>query len=36
MNRLPLLESFRAEYEKFHAPPRRSTGDIAAKKSSGK
>ncbi|MGB7745783.1 MAG: hypothetical protein WBN75_00650 [Verrucomicrobiia bacterium] len=32
---LPLLESFRAEYEKHHAPPLRSTGDIAAKKSRG-
>ena len=33
---LPLLESFRAEYEKRHAPPLRSTGDIAAKKSRGR
>ncbi len=32
---LPLLESFRAEYEKRHAPPLRSAGDIAAKKSRG-
>lgn len=32
---LPLLESFRAEYEKLHAPPLRSAGDIAAKKSRG-
>ena len=31
---LPLLESFRVEYEKLHAPPLRSAGDIAAKKSS--
>ncbi len=30
---LPLLESFRAEYEKFHAPPLRSAGEIAVKKS---
>ena len=27
---LPLLESFRAEYEKFHAPSLRSAADIAA------
>lgn len=27
---LPLLESFRAEYEKRHAPPLRSAADIAA------
>jgi len=33
---LPLLESFRAEYEKLHAPPLRSAGDIAAKKSRGR
>ena len=33
---LPLLESFRAEYEKLHASPVRSAGDIAAKKSSEK
>jgi hypothetical protein len=26
---LPLLESFRAEYEKRHAPPLRSAADIA-------
>jgi hypothetical protein len=32
---LPLLESFRAEYEKRHATPLRSAGDIAAKKSGG-
>ena len=32
---LPLLESFRAEYEKRHAPPLRSAGDIATKKSRG-
>ncbi len=32
---LPLLESFQAEYEKRHAPPLRSAGDIAAKKSRG-
>jgi hypothetical protein len=32
---LPLLESFRAEYEKRHAPPLRSAGDIAAKKPRG-
>ena len=30
---LPLLESFRAEYEKRHAPPLRSASEIAAKKS---
>ena len=30
---LPLLESFRVEYEKQHAPPLRSSGDIAAKRS---
>jgi len=30
---LPLLESFRTEYEKRHAPPLRSAGDIAAEKS---
>jgi hypothetical protein len=30
---LPLLESFRAEYEKRHTPPLRSAGDIATKKS---
>jgi hypothetical protein len=33
---LPLLESFRAEYEKLHAPPLRSASDIAVKKSSEK
>ena len=33
---LPLLENFRVEYEKIHAPPLRSAGDIAAKKSRGK
>jgi hypothetical protein len=33
---LPLLENFRMEYEKLHAPPLRSAGDIAAKKSRGK
>jgi hypothetical protein len=33
---LPLLESFRAEYEKRHAPPLRSAGDIADKKSRGR
>jgi len=33
---LPLLESFRAEYEKHHASPLRSAGDIAAKKSRSK
>ena len=33
---LPLLESFRVEYEKHHAPPLRSAGDIAAKKSRSK
>jgi hypothetical protein len=32
---LPLLESFRAEYEKRHAPPLRSAGDVAAEKSRG-
>ena len=32
---LPLLENFRVEYEKIHAPPLRSAGDIAAKKTSG-
>jgi hypothetical protein len=32
---LPLLESFRAEYEKRYSPPLRSAGDIAAKKSRG-
>ena len=32
---LPLLESFRVEYEKLHAPPLRSAGDIAAKKAHG-
>ena len=32
---LPLLESFRAEYEKRHAPSLRSAADIAAKKSRG-
>jgi len=26
---LPLLENFRAEYEKLHAPPLRSAADIA-------
>ena len=30
---LPLLESFRVEYEKLHAPSLRSSKDIAAKKS---
>jgi hypothetical protein len=29
---LPLLENFRVEYEKLHAPALRSAGDIAAKK----
>jgi hypothetical protein len=33
---LPLLESFRAEYEKLHAPPLRSSGDIVARKPTGK
>ena len=33
---LPLLENFRGEYEKIHAPPLRSAGDIATKKSRGK
>ncbi len=33
---LPLLESFRAEYEKRHAPPLRSAGDVAAETSRGK
>ena len=33
---LPLLENFRVEYEKLHAPPLRSAGDIAVKKSRGK
>jgi hypothetical protein len=33
---LPFLENFRAEYEKLHAPPLRSAGDIAGKKSRGK
>lgn len=33
---LPLLENFRVEYEKLHAPPLRSAGDIARKKSRGK
>jgi hypothetical protein len=33
---LPLLENFRVEYEKLHAPPLRSAGDIAAKKLRGK
>ena len=32
---LPLLESFRTEYEKRHAPPLRWASDIAAKKSRG-
>jgi hypothetical protein len=32
---LPLLENFRVEYEKLHAPPLRSAGDIAAKKLRG-
>ena len=32
---LPLLENFRAEYEKLHAPPLRSASDIATKKSRG-
>ena len=30
---LPLLESFRAEFEKRHAPPLRSAADIAGEKS---
>jgi hypothetical protein len=30
---LPLLESFRAEYEKRHAPPLRSASDAALEKS---
>lgn len=29
---LPLLENFRVEYEKLHAPPLRSAGDIASSK----
>lgn len=29
---LPLLENFRAEYEKRHSPPLRSAGDIATSK----
>jgi hypothetical protein len=33
---LSLLESFRTEYEKRHAPPLRSASDIAAKKSHGR
>lgn len=33
---LPLLENFRVEYEKLHAPPLRAAADIAARKSSGK
>jgi hypothetical protein len=33
---LPLLESFRVEYEKLHTPALRSASNIAAKKSSGK
>jgi hypothetical protein len=32
---LPLLENFRVEYEKLHAPPLRSAGDIAATKLRG-
>jgi hypothetical protein len=32
---LPLLESFRAEYEKRHAPPLRSASDAALQKSPG-
>jgi hypothetical protein len=32
---LPLLENFRVEYEKLHAPPLRSAGHIAAKKLHG-
>ena len=34
MNELPLLESFRAEYEKRHSPPLRSAADIAVKRES--
>jgi hypothetical protein len=30
---LPLMENFRVEYEKRHAPPLRSASDVAAKKS---
>ncbi len=33
---LPLLESFRAEYEKRHPPPLRSASDIASEKSHGR
>jgi len=33
---LPLLESFRSEYEKRHAPPLRSAREIASKKSRGR
>jgi hypothetical protein len=33
---LPLLENFRVEYEKLHAPPLRMAGEIARKKSRGK
>ena len=33
---LPLLESFRVEYEKHHAPPLRSAGDIVTKTSRSK
>ena len=33
---LPLLESFRAEYEKLHPSPLRLAGDIAAEKSTAK
>jgi len=32
---LPLLESFRGEYEKRHAPPARSAVDIAARRTTG-
>jgi hypothetical protein len=32
---LPLLENFRVEYEKLHAPPLRSASDIATKKLRG-
>jgi len=36
MNELPLLESFREEYEKLHAPPLRSAVEIVADRSRGK
>ena len=36
MNELPLLESFRTEYEKRNAAPLRSAADIAAKNNRAK